>query len=166
MRGVLTALTGAMLLLAASAGAEAAPTALPAPVTVAPTAPPASVASARVIMLRLYTSDFANSEHFYETVFGTRLVQKMGDVAHILVFPGAQGPGIILIKDANPKHRTGSFVVQTQDLAETLARAKANGAVLDNSHFTAPIQGMPAQSSRFTDPDGNLLEVLQIGKHG
>jgi predicted enzyme related to lactoylglutathione lyase len=130
----------------------------------AQTAPPAPVAAPRVIMLRLYTDDFGRSERFYEAVFGVKMVQNMGDHAHILVFPHGATPGIILIKAPAKEHRMGSFVVQAPDLAGTLDRAKANGATLANEHFAAPVQGMPAQSGLFTDPDGNLVEVLQIGK--
>ena len=152
MKRYLSTLMGGMMLLAGGAFAQQAPA--------------GPVAKPCVIMLRLYTDDFTRSEHFYEAVFGTRMVQNMGDHAHILVFPGGSGPGIILIKTPDKQHREASFLIQAPDLADTLVRAKSNGAVLSDEHFAAPMQGMQAQSGLFTDPDGNLVEVLQMGKPG
>src|SRR5689334_19616498 len=89
-----------------AAGAEAAPgpaaSAVPGPAASATPAAPAvgPVASARVIMLRLYVADLARGEKFYHEVFGTSVMQKMGDNVLIMNFPGGVLPGIIMIKSA------------------------------------------------------------------
>jgi predicted enzyme related to lactoylglutathione lyase len=50
--------------------------------------------------------------------------------------------------------------MQIADVQATLAKAAANCGTLMNTRFTQQIEGMPASSSHFTDPDGNLIEVL------
>lgn len=124
---------------------------------------PAPVASPRVVMLRLYVSDIARGESFYRQVFGTNVVQKMGDKVRIMMFPGGMTPGIILIQSPEVATMHGSFVIQVPDLKAVLEKAAANGGTLKNTHFEQKMAGMPAQSSHFSDPDGNLIEVLQIG---
>ena len=125
--------------------------------------PVGPVASARVIMLRLFVADLARAEKFYHEVFGTTVLQKMGDNVRIMNFPGGTLPGIILIKSPDEVRMNGSFVMQVADVQDTLARAAANGGTLMNTRFSQQVEGMPAQSSHFTDPDGNIIEVLQIG---
>jgi predicted enzyme related to lactoylglutathione lyase len=144
--------------------ALAAATAQPAPV--APAGPPSAVgpvAAPRVIMLRLYVADIARGEKFYHEVLGASVVQKMGDNVRIMTFPGGALPGIILIQSPDEARMNGSFVIQVPDVKTTLARAAANGGQLMNTRFAQQVEGMAASSSHFTDPDGNIVEVLQIG---
>lgn len=123
----------------------------------------APVASPHIIMLKLYVSDIARGEKFYHEVFGANVVQNMGDNVRIMIFPGGATPGIILIQSPDVATMHGSFVIQVPDLKATLDRAAANGGTLKNTHFEQQMGGMNAQSSHFSDPDGNLVEVLQIG---
>lgn len=141
----------------ALAGAPAA-----APPAVAP-APVAPVATARIMMLRWFTGDIARAEAFYRIVFGMTTVQRMGDNVRIMVFPGGVTPGLILIQSNDPNRLRGSFIVQVADVQATLATAAANGGKLLNTKFGQDIQGQRASSSHFEDPDGNVIEVLQIG---
>lgn len=151
MRKICLALAGAATLASGTAFAQQAPV---------------PVASARVIMLRLYVADLDRGEKFYHEVFGTNVVQKMGDNVRIMVFPGAVMPGIIMIKSPEEATMNGSFVMQVPDLKATLDRAAANGGKLMNTHFADKVEGMPAQSSHLVDPDGNVIEVLQMGQIG
>lgn len=128
----------------------------------APVAAP--VAAARVLMLRLYVSDLDRGEKFYHEVFGTNVVQKMGDKVRILNFPGGAMPGIIMIQSPEEATMNGSVVMQVPDLQAALAKAAANGGKLKDTRFAQQVEGMPARSSHFSDPDGNLIEVLQIGQ--
>jgi len=159
MRVTYLALAAAAMLTAVGAEAEPAPAASAAPAAT----PVGPVTSARVIMLRLYVADLARGEKFYHEVFGTSVMEKLGDNVMILNFPGGALPGIIMIKSADEARMNGSFVMQVPDVQATLARAAANGGILMNTRFAQQVEGMPARSSHFTDPDGNIVEVLQIG---
>lgn len=150
MKGFCMVLIGAAMLMGGAVCAQQAP--------VGPAATP------RIIMLRLYVSDLDRGEKFYHEVFGTTVVRKMGDDVRIMNFPGGILPGIIMIKSPDEAQMNGSFLIQVPDVQATLDRAAANGGVLHNTRFSEEVEGMPARSSHFTDPDGNIIEVMQIGK--
>jgi predicted enzyme related to lactoylglutathione lyase len=157
MKGFCLALVGAAMFMSATAFAQQAPAS-------AQGAPPGPVATPRVIMLRLHVSDLARAEKFYQEVLGATVVQKMGDNVGIMNFPGGVLPGLILIQSREEEHMSGSFVIQVPDLEATLASAAANGGKVMTTRFSQDIQKMPAQSRHVFDPDGNDIEVLQIGK--
>jgi predicted enzyme related to lactoylglutathione lyase len=87
----------------------------------------------------------------------------MGTQVDIMNFPGGVLPGLILIQSAKDDLKSGSFVVQVPDLGATLASAAANGGTVMTTRFSQDVQKMPAQSRHVFDPDGNDIEVLQIG---
>lgn len=145
------ALIGALLMMMSSAASAQ-------PATVAPVATP------RVIMLRLYVSDLERGKKFYHEVFGATEVQKMGANVSIMNFPGGALPGIIMIKSPDEVRMNGSFVIQVPDLEAALTRAAANGGQPQTTRFSQNVENMPAQSRHLIDPDGNDIEVLQIGK--
>lgn len=126
-------------------------------------APVAPVASPRVIMLRMFVSDLPRGEKFYHDVLGTTVVRRMGDNVSILTFPGGALPGIIMIKSPQVARMKSSFVIQVPDMKATLARGAAVGGSAQSTRFAEAIQGMPATSHHLLDPDGNDIEVLQIG---
>lgn len=123
---------------------------------------PAQTRPARVMMLRWFTSDVARAEKFYQAVFGMTTVQRMGANVRIMMFPGGALPGMILVQTAEPNHLKGSFVAQVADVKATLATAAANGGKLLNTRFSQNVEGQQANSSHFEDPDGNVVEVLQM----
>lgn len=122
------------------------------------------VAAPRVIMMRMFVSDLARGEKFYHEVLGTTVVRRMGDNVSILTFPGGALPGIIMIKSPQVAQMKTSFVIQVPDMEAALARGAANGGSAQSKRFAEAVEGMPAQSHHLIDPDGNDLEILQIGK--
>lgn len=160
MKTVCMALVGAALSMAGAPALAATPAASAAPATPAPVAP---VTSARVMMLRVFVADIARAEKFYHEVFGMIAAQKMGDNVRIMIFPSGALPGIILIQSPQETTMNGSWVMQVPDVKATLDRAVANGGVAMNTRFAQQVEGQAAQSTHFTDPDGNVIELLQIG---
>lgn len=161
MRTFRKALIGAVLLASTTTAASAQ---APAPARLAaPATPVGPVASARVMMLRVFVGDIARAEKFYHEVFGMIAAQKMGDNVRIMIFPGGGLPGIILIQSPQETTMNGSWVMQVPDVKATLERAVANGGVAMNTRFAQQVEGQAAQSTHFTDPDGNVIELLQIG---
>jgi len=126
-------------------------------------APAAPVATPRIIMVRMFVSDLPRGEKFYHDVFGTTVVRRMGDNVSILTFPGGALPGIIMIKSPQVAQMKSSFVIQAPDMQATLARGAAAGGAAQSTRFAEAIQGLPAASHHLLDPDGNDIEVLQIG---
>jgi predicted enzyme related to lactoylglutathione lyase len=157
MKADFLALVGAALLLCGASFAQQPPAG-------APQLPPTPVATPRILMLRLYVSDLVRAENFYHEVLGATVVQKMGDKVGIMTFPGGVSPGLILIQGPKDELKSGSFVIQVPDLEATLASAVANGGKVMTTRYSQDIQNLPAQSRHCFDPDGNDIEVLQIGK--
>lgn len=124
----------------------------------------APVATPRVIMLRMFVSDLTRGEKFYHEVLGTTVVRRMGENVSILTFPGGALPGIIMIKSPQVSQMKSSFVIQVPDMEAALAHGAANGGSAQTTRFAEAVQGMPAQSRHLLDPDGNDIEVMQIGK--
>lgn len=155
----------ASLLVSCAVTAKAAPASSPAPsATHAPVAQPITpVTTARIVMLRVYVADIARAEKFYHEVFGTTVVQKLGENVRVTVMPGGAFPGIILIQSPDEVRMNGSWVMQVSNVEETLAKAQANGATLMHTEFAENVGGMPARSTHLVDPDGNIIEVLQVG---
>lgn len=118
------------------------------------------------MMLRVYVSDAARAAEFYGEVFGAVGSNAMGGNGggnvRIMTLPGGL-PGLILIQSEQEETMNGSWVMQVPDLQGTLERAAAHGATLMNTNFDAEAGGMPSRSSHFVDPDGNIIEVLQMG---
>lgn len=131
--------------------------------TATKSAPAAPVASPQIMMLRFYVGNIDRAESFYNAVFDMRTVQKMGDNVRIMIFPSGKTPGIILIQSPEEATMNGSFIIQVPDLKATLDKVAANGGTLQNTKFEQNMGGMAARSSHFNDPDGNVIEVLQIG---
>jgi predicted enzyme related to lactoylglutathione lyase len=50
------------------------------------------------------------------------------------------------------------------DLAATVAAAKKAGATMKGDVASATIGGMPVKIATMTDPDGNVLEVMELAK--
>lgn len=125
-------------------------------------APPSATQAPRIMMLRWFVADVKRAETFYQTVFGMKTVQKMGEKVRIMIFPGSSSPGLILIESAEEKSMNGSFIIQVPDLKTTLDLAQTNGAKLKNTDFRQQMGAAQARSSHFIDPDGNEIEVLQI----
>lgn len=146
-----TALAGVSMSLALGGGASA------------QSAPVHPVATPRIMMIRMFVSDLARGEKFYHEVLGTTVVRRMGENVAILMFPGAALPGIIMIKSPQASEMKSSFVIQVPDMEATLSRGAANGGSAQSKRFAEAVQGMPAASHHLLDPDGNDIEVLQIG---
>ncbi|WP_310532422.1 VOC family protein [Novosphingobium sp.] len=132
------------------------------PIAAQPATAPAAATPPRIIMLRFFVADIARGEAFYAKVFGMRTVQKLGEGVRIMVFPGSQSPGIILIQSPEERTMNGSFIIQVDDLNDTLARVAANGGKLKNTKFEQKMGSEIGRSSHFYDPDGNEIEVLQM----
>lgn len=116
----------------------------------------------KIMMLRWFVADIDRATKFYQDVFGMTAGQRMGDKVRIMSFPGGSMPGLILIQSPEETRMNGSFIILVADVKATLAKASAAGGSLMNTKFGQKIDGVQASSSHFIDPDGNIIEVLQM----
>jgi len=55
-------------------------------------------------------------------------------------------------------------IFHVSDVAATVAAAKAAGASMEGDVATVPIGGMPVKIATLVDPDGNVLEIMELAK--
>jgi predicted enzyme related to lactoylglutathione lyase len=55
-------------------------------------------------------------------------------------------------------------VFHVSDIKASVVAAKAAGATLKSDVASVPIGGMPIQIAMLVDPDGNVLEIMQLPK--
>lgn len=123
----------------------------------------AQATNPRVMMLRLYVADLNRAQAFYQKVFGANLMQRNSDRVWMMMFPGQALPGLVLIKERPEEEQmNGSFIIQVQNISTTLERALANGGSPQGRDYAQRLGAGAGQSTHFFDPDGNLIEALQI----
>jgi len=55
-------------------------------------------------------------------------------------------------------------IFRVTDIAASVAAAKAAGASMQGDTVTVPIGGMPVKIAMLVDPDGNVLEFMELPK--
>ena len=120
------------------------------------------MAGPRIMMLRLYVADLDRAEKFYHAVFGANVLQRNTDTVRMMMFPGQSLPGLVLIKSPEEAQMNGSFIIQVADMDATVEKALANGGEAQGQDYAQQMGAAAGKSSHFYDPDGNLIEALQI----
>ena len=132
-------------------------------------------ADVTVMAVRLGANDVAALAKFYETAFGLKEIDRVGDPAtEIIMRYGATvaaakagtSPEFLVQKrepgmGKDPMHHA---IFRVSDIAATVAAAKAAGAKMDGDVVTAPIGGAPIKIAMLVDPDGNALELMELPK--
>lgn len=134
-----------------------------------------SLASADVSVLavRLASDDVTALAKFYDAAFGLKEIDRVGDPAtEIIMRYGATvaeakngSSPEFLIQNREPGSSGDSMahaIFHVSDLAATLAAAKAAGGTVEGDPVTVPIGGMPVQIGTVVDPDGNVLELMEL----
>jgi predicted enzyme related to lactoylglutathione lyase len=135
----------------------------------------AARAETTVMAVRLGADDVVALAKFYETAFGLKEIDRVGNPAtEIIMRYGAtvaeakagSSPEFLLQKreagaaDDSMMHA----IFRVSDIAAAVAAAKAAGAKMDGDVATVPIGGTPIKIAMLTDPDGNALELMELPK--
>ena len=135
----------------------------------------AAVAQADVTVLavRLGADDVASLAKFYDSAFGLKEIDRVGEpVTEIIMRYGATAAAAkagtspeFLVQKREPgdgKHVMAHAIFHVSDLAATVAAAKAAGATAQGDTVTVPIGGMPVKIATIVDPQGNVLELMEL----
>jgi predicted enzyme related to lactoylglutathione lyase len=132
-------------------------------------------AEVTVMAVRLGANDVVALAKFYETAFGLKEIDRVGQPAtEIIMRYGAtvaaakagtspeflvqrREPGGAL----DPMHHA---IFRVSDIAATVAAAKAAGATMEGDVVAVPIGGVPIKIAMLVDPDGNALELMELPK--
>jgi predicted enzyme related to lactoylglutathione lyase len=128
-----------------------------------------------VLAVRLGAKDAAALAKFYETVFGLKEIDHVGQpVTEVIMRYGAtvaaakagNSPEFLVANRASGE-TAGSLahaIFHVSDIAATVAAAKAAGAKMQGDVASVPIGGTPIKIATLTDPDGNVLELMELPK--
>ncbi len=121
-------------------------------------------ATPRIVMVKIYVTDFARSERFYKQVFDLGAPRVYNATEHGFAFPDQNGildpNATLLVLVLTPAPRPSSpFAMTVSDIDAVMSRAPAaGGAVSRPAPATATGN---ARIAMITDPDGVPIEVIQ-----
>ena len=132
-------------------------------------------ADVTVMAVRLGANDVTALAKFYETAFGLKEIDRVGDPAtEIIMRYGATVAAAkagtspeFLVQKREPgvgKDTMHHAIFRVTDIAATVAAAKAAGATIDGEVVTVPIGGTPIKIGMLVDPQGNALEIMELPK--
>ena len=135
----------------------------------------AAQADVTVMAVRLPAKDVAKLAKFYDTAFGLKQIDQVGTPpTEIIMRFGANAAAAkagtspeFLIEKREGVVADGQMahaIFHVSDVAATAAAAKAAGASLQGEVAAVPIGGMPVKIATMVDPDGNVLELMELPK--
>jgi predicted enzyme related to lactoylglutathione lyase len=133
----------------------------------------AARADVTVMAVRLGASDVSALAKFYETAFGLKEIDRVGNpVTEIIMRYGATVAAAksgsspeFLVQQRPAGESAGSMhhaIFRVSDIAAAVAAAKAAGAKVESDTVTVPIGGTPIKIAMLVDPQGNALELMEL----
>ena len=132
-------------------------------------------ADSSVLAVRLGAKDAPALAKFYEAAFGLKQIDKVGDPptevimrfgATVAAAKAGSSPEFLVAKREGGE-TAGSMahaIFHVSDINATVAAAKAAGATMKGEVASVPIGGTPIKIATMTDPDGNVLEIMELPK--
>jgi predicted enzyme related to lactoylglutathione lyase len=132
-------------------------------------------ADVTVLAVRLGANDVVALAKFYDAAFGLKEIDRVGEPAtEIIMRYGATVAAAkagtspeFLVQRREPgtgKDVMAHAIFHVSDIAATVAAAKAAGASMEGEVVSVPIGGMPVKIANLVDPDGNVLELMELPK--
>ncbi len=132
-------------------------------------------ADVMVMAVRLSASDVPALAKFYEAAFGLKEIDHVGDPATEIIMrygstvaaAKAGSSPEFLVASREPglgKDSMAHAIFHVSDIAATVASAKTAGAKVQADVSTIPIGGSPIKIATLVDPQGNVLEVMELPK--
>ena len=130
-------------------------------------------AEVTVMAVRLGATDVVKLAKFYETAFGLKEIDRVGNPAtEIIMRYGATvatakagaSPEFLVQKreGAVAKDPMHHVIFRVSDIKASVAAAKAAGATIERDVVSVPIGGTPIKIAMVVDPDGNALELMEL----
>jgi predicted enzyme related to lactoylglutathione lyase len=128
-----------------------------------------------VLAVRLGANDVAALAKFYDAAFGLKEIDRVGKPpTEIIMRYGATVAAAkagsspeFLVARREPGAASDAIphaVLHVSDIRATVTAAKAAGATMKSEVAPVKIGGMPIQIATLVDPDGNVLELMQLPK--
>jgi predicted enzyme related to lactoylglutathione lyase len=132
-------------------------------------------ADVSVMAVRLGAKDVVALAKFYDSAFGLKQIDHVGEPpTEIIMRYGAtaaaakagSSPEFLVERrePSAPGDAMAHAIFQVSDIGATVAAAKAAGATVKSDVASVPIGGTPIKIATLVDPDGNVLEVMELPK--
>jgi predicted enzyme related to lactoylglutathione lyase len=132
-------------------------------------------ADVSVMAVRLGAKDVVTLAKFYDAAFGLKQIDSVGQPpTEIIMRYGATVAAAkagsspeFLVQRREPGAAGDAMahaIFHVADVGATVAAAKAAGATLKGDVASVPIGGMPVKIATLVDPDGNVLEIMELPK--
>jgi predicted enzyme related to lactoylglutathione lyase len=132
-------------------------------------------ADTAVMAVRLGAKDVVALAKFYDAAFGLKQIDSVGQPpTEIIMRYGATAAAAkagsspeFLVQKREGSAAADSIphaIFQVSDIASTVAAAQKAGAKLNGEVASVPIGGMPIKIATMSDPDGNVLEIMELPK--
>ena len=128
-----------------------------------------------VLAVRLGANDVGALAKFYDAAFGLKMIDHVGEPpTEIIMRYGATVAAAkagtspeFLVQSRESGAAADSIphaIFHVSDIAATVKAAKAAGAKVQGDVASTPIGGTPIKIATLVDPDGNVLEVMELPK--
>jgi predicted enzyme related to lactoylglutathione lyase len=132
-------------------------------------------ADVTVLAVRLGAKDVIALAKFYDAAFGLKEIDHVGKPpteiimrygATVAAAKAASSPEFLVARrDAGAANDAITHAIfRVSDLGATVMAAKAAGATVKSDVASVTIGGMKLQSATLVDPDGNVLELMELPK--
>jgi predicted enzyme related to lactoylglutathione lyase len=131
-------------------------------------------ADVTVMAVRLPAKDVVALAKFYDTAFGLKQIDQVGQPATEIIMrygataaaakAGSSPEFLIEHLDGAAPGAMAHAIFHVSDIAATVAAAKGAGAKVQGEIQTVPIGGAPIKIATVVDPDGNVLELMELPK--
>jgi predicted enzyme related to lactoylglutathione lyase len=130
-------------------------------------------ADVTVMAIRLGAKDVPALAKFYDTAFGLKAIDQVGNPPTEIIMrygatvaaakAGTSPEFLVMLREPGATPGTMAHAIfHVSDLAATVAAAKAAGATQNGNVVEVPIGGMPVKIATLVDPDGNVLELMEL----
>jgi predicted enzyme related to lactoylglutathione lyase len=130
-------------------------------------------ADVKVLAVRLSATDVPALAGFYEAAFGLKEIDHVGEPPTEIIMrygttvaeakAGSSPEFLVASREAGAgKDAMAHAIFRVSDIAATLAAAKSAGATVQGDAATVPIGGMPVKIATVVDPQGNVLEIMEL----
>jgi predicted enzyme related to lactoylglutathione lyase len=135
----------------------------------------AAPAEVSVLAVRLGAKDVVALAKFYDTAFGLKQIDKVGDPPTEIIMrygeTGAAAKAGTSPEFLVERRESGAgndpmahAIFRVSDIAATVAGAQAGGATARGDVVSVPIGNIMVKIATVVDPDGNVLELMELPK--
>ena len=132
-------------------------------------------ADVTVLAVRLGAKDVVALAKFYDAAFGLKEIDHVGQPPTEIIMrygatvaaakAGSSPEFLVARRDSGAANDTITHAIfHVSDISATLMAAKAAGATMKSEVASISIGGMPLKTATLVDPDGNVVELMELPK--